>query len=251
LAATLTTGEIDDWLGSLEMAGLTRNNIRKEVVGLFNFAVKRHFAEFNPAIATERVKDAGGEVGILTPDELRVLLEVSAPDVLPFFALGAFAGLRVVEIKRLDWSAVNLASGFIMVGADTSKTRQRRLVKIEPNLAAWLAPYAQKRGSVCGANHRKNMEAARRAAVEKARELRMNAPGLEEWPDNAARHSYGSYWLATHKNANELALLMGNSVEMIFRHYREVVAPSEADRYWSIMPAQEGAKIVALNEAAA
>ena len=162
---------------------------------------------------------------------------MSAPDVRPFFAIGAFAGLRVAEIKRLDWSRVNLASGFIEVTAGDAKTRQRRLVKIEANLAAWLAPQARKRGPVCGANHRKNMEAARRAAWEKAQELEMDAPGLEHWPDNALRHSYGSYWLAKHKNASELSLAMGNSPEMIFRHYREVVTPDEADRFWSIRPA--------------
>ncbi|HZJ13643.1 MAG TPA: hypothetical protein VFD27_01265 [Chthoniobacteraceae bacterium] len=149
VSATVTTAEIDDWLGNLDLAGETRNNLRRETVGLFNFAVKRHFAEFNPAIATERVKDAGGAIRILTPDELRVLLEVSAPDVRPFFAIGAFAGLRVAEIKRLDWSRVNLASGFIEVTAGDAKTRQRRLVKIEPNLAAWLAtPRAEARASV-------------------------------------------------------------------------------------------------------
>ena len=65
-------------------------------------------------------------------------------------------------------------------------------------------------------------------------------------PDNALRHSYGSYWLAKHKNANELALLMGNSAEMIFRHYRQVVSPNEAERFWSIAPNAAESKIVTL-----
>lgn len=72
--------------------------------------MKRHFAEFNPAIATERIENTGAAIVILSPDELRVLLEVSGPDVLPFFAIGAFAGRRVAEIKLLEWSKVNLVS---------------------------------------------------------------------------------------------------------------------------------------------
>ena len=236
IAATMTTGEIDEWLGDLDVAGETRNNIRKEIVGMFNFAVKRHFAEFNPAIATERAKAGDGAIGILSPDELRVLLEVSSPEVLPFFAIGAFAGLRVAEIKRLDWSRVNLVSGFIEVTAGDAKTRQRRLVKIEPNLAAWLAPLAQKRGPVCGVNFRKNFEAARRTAKEKAGKLAMNAPGLEQWPDNALRHSYGSYWLATHKNANELALLF-RQLATLRTVAVTAVAQTKAEREFNTAPA--------------
>ena len=59
-------------------------------------------------------------------DELRALLEAAAaqaPDVLPLLAIGAFAGLRDAEIKRLDWSEVDLARGFIEVKAAKQKAR--------------------------------------------------------------------------------------------------------------------------------
>jgi integrase len=56
------------------------------------------------------------------------------------------------------------------------------------------------------------------------------------------RHSFASYHLAHFKNANELALEMGHTnSEMIFRHYRELVQPKEAARYWQITPADRGA----------
>ena len=44
-------------------------------------------------------------------DELQALLEAAnriQSDVLPMLAIGAFAGLRDVEIRRLDWSEVDL-----------------------------------------------------------------------------------------------------------------------------------------------
>ncbi len=34
---------------------------------------------------------------------------------------------------------------------------------------------------------------------------------------------------------------------MIFQHYREVVKPKEAARYWEIMPSTETAKVVAFS----
>ena len=53
-----------------------------------------------------------------------------------------------------------------------------------------------------------------------------------KWKHNALRHSYASYRLASEQNAAQLALEMGNSPTMIFRHYRELTTPKEAKRWW-------------------
>ena len=63
-----------------------------------------------------------------------------APDVVPMLAIGAFIGLRESEIKRLDWAEVNQRRAFVEVKADKAKTAKRRIVRIQPNLAQWLAP---------------------------------------------------------------------------------------------------------------
>jgi len=41
---------------------------------------------------------------------------------------------------------------------------------------------------------------------------------------------------AKFKNENETAALMGNSPQMVFQHYREIVRPETAERYFAIMP---------------
>jgi hypothetical protein len=43
-----------------------------------------------------------------------------------------------------------------------------------------------------------------------------------EWKHNALRHSFCSYRLADVKSAAEVALVAGNSPQMIFQHYREL-----------------------------
>ena len=37
---------------------------------------------------------------------------------------------------------------------------------------------------------------------------------------------------------------MGNSPATIFRHYRQLVKPKQAERYWKIVPAVAGKKVV-------
>jgi hypothetical protein len=64
------------------------------------------------------------------------------------------------------------------------------------------------------------------------------------WPQNALRHSFGSYHLAQFNDAARLALEMGNSPATIFRHYRQLVKPKHAERYWKIAPAVAGKKVV-------
>jgi hypothetical protein len=66
-----------------------------------------------------------------------------------------------------------------------------------------------------------------------------------EWPQNALRHSFGSYHLAQFGDAAKLALEMGNSPATIFKHYRQLVKPKEAQRYWKIAPTFEGKKVIA------
>ncbi|SRR6266496_1450885 len=72
--------------------------------------------------------------------------------------------------------------------------------------------------------------------------------GIKNWPDNALRHSFASYHLAHFKDAKALALEMGHTDSgMLFNHYRALVKPKDAERYWNLKPAtQAERKIVAI-----
>src|SRR5262249_32484795 len=146
---------------------------------------------------------------------------------------GAFAGLRRAEIERLTWSEVDFESGVIEVKASKAKTASRRLVKIQPNLREWLAAYRTCTGRVSPVNLQRNTKSDRERAKLRS-----------EWPQNALRHGFGSYHLAQFNDAAKLALEMGNSPATIFRHYRQLVKPKEAERYWKIAPAVAGKKVI-------
>ncbi|MBL9191760.1 MAG: tyrosine-type recombinase/integrase [Opitutaceae bacterium] len=235
IVESITAAEIDDWLTGLGLSAQSQNNFRAVAGAFFAYAVKRDYAKANPVAKIDKVKIADKPAAIFTPEELAGLIDKAGDDVRPAIVIGAFAGLRMAEIFRLDWSEVDLARGFIEVTAAKSKTSQRRLVTIHENLKAWLQPFAGRKGPVWTLG-----EAMWRTKMAPVRE----AAGLTVWPTNGLRHSYGSYHLAKFSNANALALEMGHTTtKEIFAHYRELVRPEDAGRYWQIKPAVPGAGV--------
>jgi integrase len=224
--ATITGAQLDDWLRGLSLSPTSRNNYRRVLVVALNYAVQRGYATSNPAESTAKAKVVGGTPGILTVKQAADLLESASLELLPYLAIGAFAGLRRSELERLDWSDVHFDSELIEVTAAKAKTARRRFVKMQPNLREWLLPLRAHVGKVAPSDFRKHFDAARKTAE------------ITDWPDNALRHSFASYHLAYFKDSAALALEMGHTDSgMIFEHYRELVRPTEAERYWNVRPA--------------
>ena len=235
IMAEISAEEISEWLHDLRVSPTTETNYRRLIVRAFNFAQERGFVDGNCATKSAKVKTAGGEVGILTPTQMTALLQAADDSLVPALAIGAFAGLRRAEIERLDWSEIDLDSNFIEVTAAKSKSATRRLVEILPNLRAWLLPHRKLSGKVDPP-----------ASRERAKEARERA-GIHDWPSNALRHSYASYHLAELKDSARLALELGHTNSaLIFQHYRELVKPKDAARWWAVMPGQAEAKTVAI-----
>jgi integrase len=238
--AEITSLQIDEWLRSLSdkdtgkrLSPVTRNNFRRVLIVAFNFAKERGYCVANPVEKTARAKVIETVIGILTVDQTARLLENAALELLPYVAIGAFAGLRRAELERLDWREVDLQSGLIEVTASKAKSARRRFVRIQPNLAKWLQPHTRLSGNVAPSGYRELLDTAREAA------------GITQWPQNALRHSFASYHLAKFKDAPALALELGHtSTHLVFNHYRELVRPKQAERYWKIAPAVGGKKVV-------
>jgi integrase len=224
--ASVTTKEIVGFLESLSVGPVTRNTFRRDVRTLFSFAIEHGYCSENPAAskATKAKEQNNKDVEVLSVDQVRQLLAKSSPDMLPYWAIGLFAGLRPEsEIRNLDWRDVDLDDALITVRA--SKTGRKRFVRVQSNLSAWLMPYRRDEGKVVApASFRRSYLADRAAA------------GLQDWPVNVMRHSFGSYWLAQFSDINALALQMGNSPRVIEEHYKQAVRPKEAHRYWAITP---------------
>ena len=225
-ASNVTTADLQAWFDAKKFGSQNFMGYRRVIHLLFEFAIARGYAVDNPAAAMERVKVKHGQTQIFTPDEITRLLASASPAFLPCIAIGAFAGLRSAEIERLEWSDIDLAGGHITVGADKAKTASRRVVPICANLGAWLASVDDKKGNIWKGDHNEFYYAQEDTATE---------AGLK-WKANALRHSYASYRFAQTGDAGRVAGELGNSAAVVHKHYRELVKPTDAVKWFNVMP---------------
>lgn len=232
----VTTPDVQGWLDGMALSARSIKNYRAALASLFSFAEARGyiFKGGNPIDDTEKVSmNDDSAIEIFTPKEISALLKHAPKNYLPLLVLGAFAGLRTAEAERLEWRDMDTESGFITVAPHKAKTRSRRLVPILPNLAAWLKDYADQTGRVWKGSERER---------KRERRAMLKASGIK-WKHNALRHSFISYRVAATHDAAKVSLEAGNSPQMIFRHYRELVKPAAAMEWFSVLPEGELAPV--------
>ena len=223
----INSSQVDSFLVSLKLQPRTRNNYRLLLGIMFNFAVKRGYLPKDHDVigGVQKAKVISGDISIFTPEELKQLFDTIRPEMVPYLAIAAFAGLRKAEIERLDWSEINLSDRVITVTAAKAKTASRRLAPVSDNLFRWLSPYEQRAGRVVPYDN----------VSKQLTEVLAPKAGVT-WKRNALRHSFISYRLALVKNVQQVAFEAGNSSNIIFKHYRELVTEQRADTWFSIEP---------------
>ena len=146
--------------------------------------------------------------------------------LLPYIAIGLFAGLRSAELMRSEASAVDLKNRVVVVSALVAKKRSRRVVEMCDALAAWLGT------CTLGTDQLVDLELFR-VDFDKLR----TAAGIVNWPPNGLRHSFGSYHLSFHGDAMKTAALMGHKdPSILHNHYKALVLKTEAEKYWDLRP---------------
>lgn len=224
--STIRTAEIYEWLSKLKIKQKTRLNYRICVAALYSYAKARGYLpkdwDVMDDVPIPEVKR--GDIKIFTPEQLTRLLEHVGEELIPYAAVGAFAGLRGSERERVVWEKFDWDSGYITCDRSVTKTNRRRLVPILPVLRAWLKPYRRQTGRIC--LHKSPTNAIVRAAKK---------AGIQ-WEYNALRHSFISYRLAEVKNEAQVALEAGNSVDECRESYLQLVTPQAAALWFGICP---------------
>lgn len=210
---------------------------------LFEFAkLKKYLSpDWDELSLVARPSHSAKEIEIFKPVELARFFTLCSDRFTPLVAIGAFAGLRVSEILRLDWAQVGVNGGkLIEVKAKNAKTRQRRFVTMTENLKAWLAPFKKEAGPLWPLTYESYAALFTRHC---------DWIGIE-WKQNGLRHSFISYLVAKTEDIAATSLQAGNTPAVIIKHYRQLVTKEDAAKFFSITPADKDARCPACQKAA-
>jgi integrase len=237
LCAEITTRELSLWLAGLKVANLTRNHYRRVLSAFFGWCDRLGYCAQNPVGRVDKATETPTTIRIYSPSEMSTILRVAATwpkshecrDILANVVLCGFAGLRQSEFERLSWEQIKSDRGIIDLSATITKTAARRIVRIQPVLAAWLNHLGSfSRGPIAakGFDSRKGYFHEWLAAEHKT-----------QWKQNALRHSFASYLMEKVQNPGEVSLQLGHSdAGVVFAHYRELVTTDDTNAYWALTP---------------
>lgn len=231
--AGVTPKLIDDWLNGSGWAVATRQGMLKDVRTLFSFALKRGYMSENPALRVDRPLTEDKPPGILSVEQIKLLMGRAAASDKPlarWLAIQLFGGLRREEADRL--SEPEILPGVLLVVA-RNKTRKKRFVPINETLRAWL----DLPGQLPIKNRRRRLRRVRGELrrVQSKRGVRLKHVLDVPWPKNCLRHSFCSYALPKF-GAAKTAEIAGHSEAVLFAHYRELVSEESAREFWAISP---------------
>lgn len=234
--------QFEEWLSEWKKTPSAYNFALRHIKPFFAWAISKKYAVQSPAEGIKQRKHQRAPISILTPVQAHSLLDacrdysadekmpenlrVNAVDMKIAVAVLLFAGVRPEEVTELMWEHVKLAHGYIRVEPEVSKTNSVRLVRIEPNLKAWLetVPEEKRAGKLSPKNWQRKWQAVRRRA------------GISHLND-VCRHSYASYWLAAHRDTHGLLENMGHTTsKTTIKYYLTACNPEEVPAYWRIFP---------------
>ena len=228
---TLTPKLVGNYLAALPLKERTKANHRDMLGYFFRWCVTQEYLPKGTDLleGVQRYsKRKYGAVEILTAEEMVKLLTHAPDDLLPFLVLCGFAGLRSIEVQRLDWNAIDFDDDYIEVREETAKQHEgeilRRIVPLSANVKAWLLKVRKSSGPVCPF-----------AKVENELKPLCKASGVI-WKHNWLRHSAISYRIALTGDIPRVADESGNSPYVIRKNYLNRRKPWQAAQWFGIRP---------------
>jgi len=226
--AEVSVEALSQWLAGAANP-VTRNTRRKHLVALWRWCRKRGHLPLDVTTVAERTDPAQvppHRIGLIEPSALvaafRCVVRRSPRDI-PAMALAAFCGMRSFEVQGQRWEDLDWERKFLRVSNAKHNTPARRQVPLCETALAWLAAHHKSDGPVCEG-----------AAIYRVRELSRSA-GFP-LAENGFRHTWISARVEITGDIPRTALEAGTSVQMIHRHYRDLLRPEEAAAWFAVMP---------------
>ncbi len=221
----------------------TWNNRRGYLSTFFKFCLYKKYVAENPVLEVPqfKVKKTRGTASTLSASEAKELMHWletyrgcqnkdgsywGQPGcMVPYFALTLFAGIRPDwkdgEICKMDDSAIHFHTNVILIEPSVSKVNEKRTIKMQPNLKAWLENYPLSKFPILPPRIRDHLVEIRK-----------------KWtlPHDVMRHTFISMTVGAFRSVGDASLQAGNSEAIIRKHYLDLKSVEEADAFWGIVP---------------
>ena len=240
--ASITRKEIVDWLETTKVkigkntfvpASQVSKQHRLAYLSQFFIWCKKTYSipKDNPCefITIERNENAGAVDYFKTDEAQRIMAQSITKrfiSLLPYHAICLFSGVRSAECERLTWNSIDLEDNRIVLMNTDAKTFARR-VEMRPNLVAWLKWFKT--------TYPQYPLIPKNGFSDRKRQFRKCIGFV--WCKNGCRHSYASYYLgARYGGYGELEQNMGNSRQMLQKHYLNYPNREDSATFWNIQP---------------
>lgn len=234
--AEFTAENCELWLASGGWRPSTRARYRASLSSFGNFCVRKGWIPANPVERIAPPRLDRGRPEVYTIKEANRLLAEAAKlrtsyregkkrhydsgRIVRRLALLLLCGLRPTEIDHLSEDDIRV--DVIRVG--TGKKRGRRSVRLVRKSDAFRAWFDNFPGDLKPTNFRKLYEAAKRNA------------GIEKHGTKLERHTWISARLAVSQDENAVAREAGNSPDVIYNDYFQLIDPDEAAKLGTYCP---------------
>lgn len=238
--ANLTTIRLKEYLekttkardGSATYSNKTWANRRSYLMSFFSHCIGEHWLEENPARGLKKYTKAdfsNKTPCILTAKQAKKLMEFverhADGRMVPYFVLTLFCGVRPTakngEISRVEATDIDLRNRELTLEKEKTKTGEKRIVRLEPNVVQWLKVYPLKDYPIIATNFRK---------------LHLKIREDFSLGYDVLRHTYCSMLVGKYRSVGDAALQAGNSEDVIWSNYLNLVRESEAKAFWQIKP---------------
>jgi integrase len=220
--------QIDLLIRGLKISNNTRRKYLRYIRMFFSWVRDEHWIIVNPTDGIFYKPDDFNADFYDVPTTKKLLRYVAEneKDLIGYYALLTFAGLRPSEGARVQWQDYNWKTSELYVRK--GKTNARHVI-LEPVAVDWMkwhrdnTPHDKLFIDLCSLENR---EKAVREAV-------LNG----EWVQDGLRHGFGTYYKSKIKDIGRVADYMGNAADMVKRHYARTIPADECSEFWSLTPA--------------
>jgi len=219
--------EIEVVLNRLKVSNNTRRKYLRWIRMFFSWVKDEGHIQQNPTDGISFTPDDFNGA-FYSPEETKQLLRYVVEhdkDLIGYYALLAFAGLRPSEGARVQWQDYTLKTNELYVRRGKTLARH---ITLEPVAQEWIEYHRN--------NTPQGMPFVNLSSLENREKAIRKAVFNGKWHQDGLRHGFATYYKAKTKNVAVVADYMGNSAGIVKRHYARTIPKEEWEAFWQLTP---------------